>query len=235
MTDSAEGRRLHALAEEARENGNFLKALEYTDQATIAYHTDGDLLGLAEVQSSRQSTLKHLYRHTEDEIYLVLEKHAALAAVEIAEKSGVKEALGIPYHNLGKYYFEVKDYANAAEAFKKAVANLTEFPSERHSRPSVISDIQGHQFTAEYHTGDKSALERAEKALEELKNAEETSTYAKTAWLSGAHLRIAEMVLEDNPDLAREHLTKAKEIIEKDERQILRREQLEKLEQRLNH
>lgn len=234
MTDSAEGRRLHQLAEEARESGDFQKALEYTDQATIAYQQDGDLLGLAEVQSSRQSTFKHLYRHTEDEIYLIFEKHAALAAVEIAEKSGFKEALGIPYHNLGKYYFEIKNYTNAAEAFKKAVTNLTESPSERHSRPSVIADIQGHQFAAEYLAGDKSALERAKKALNELENAEEDSTYAKNAWLSGAHLRIAEMVLEDNPSLAQEHLTKAKEIIEKDERQILRREQLKKLEQYFN-
>ncbi len=234
MKDSDEGRRLHALAEEARESGDFLKALEYTDQATLAYQKDDDLLGLSEAQSSRQSTFKHLYRQTEDDVYLLLEKHASLAAVEIAEQSGIKEALGIPFHNLGKYYFETKEYEKAADTFKKAVDNLTVSPSERHSRPSVIADIQGHQFAAEYHTGDKSALERAEKALEELENAEEKSRYAKNAWLSGAHLRIAEMTIQDNPELAREHAKTAREIIENDERQILRKHQLEKLEQQLN-
>ena len=81
MKDSIEGRRLHALAEEARENGDFLKALEYTDQAALAYQKDNDLLGLSEVQSSRQSTFKHLYRQTEDAVFLVLEKHSAVAAV----------------------------------------------------------------------------------------------------------------------------------------------------------
>src|SRR5262245_38772504 len=115
MNQSTEGRRLHALAEEARESGKFLEALEYTDKASLAYQKDGDMLGLAEVQSSRQSTFKHLYRSTGDIVFLILEKHAAESAVEIAEKSTIPEAVGIPYHNLGKYYSEVKDYKHAAE------------------------------------------------------------------------------------------------------------------------
>lgn len=233
MKDSIEGRRLHALAEEARENGDFLKALEYTDQAALAYQKDNDLLGLSEVQSSRQSTFKHLYRQTEDAVFLVLEKHSAVAAVEIAEHSGIKEALGIPYHNLGKYYFEIKEYKKAAECFKNAVENLETYSSNRHSRSSVIADIKGHQYAAEYHTGDKTALDRALDALEELENAKEDSTYAKNAWLSGAHIRIAEMLAQDNPTLARKHAEKAEEIIEQDKRQILRKKQLEKLNRSL--
>src|SRR3989344_6279272 len=123
MNDSKVGRRLHGLAEDARESGRLLEALEFTDQATLAYQKDNDLLGLAEVQSSRQSTFKHLYRATNDKIFLILEKHAAESAVDVAEKSGIKEALGIPYHNLGKYYFEEQDYEKAAEAFNKAIEN----------------------------------------------------------------------------------------------------------------
>lgn len=233
MPDSQEGRRLHALAEKARESGRFLEALEYTDKASLAYQKDGDLLGLSEVQSSRQSTFKHLYRSTRDEIFLVLEKHAAEAAVEIAKRSGIKRALAIPYHNLGKYYFEIKEYPKAANAFRKAVENLIHFPSKRHSRTSVIADIQGHLYAAEYHAGDKTALGRALKALENLINAKENSSYNKNAWLTGAHIRIAEMVAQDNPKLAREHAKQAQEIINQDERQVLRKKQLEKLNQSL--
>lgn len=225
MSDSQEGRKLHLQAEVARESGKLLKALEYTDQAIIAYTKDGDLLGLAEVLSSRQSTFKHLYRQTNDKVFLILEKYCALASVEVAKKSRIKEALAIPYHNLGKYYFEAKEYQKAAQAFKMAVENLIVYPKNRHSRPSVISDIKGHQYAAEYHLGDKTALERAEKVLEELEQVDEAS-YNKNAWLSGAHLRIAEMTAKSDMQLAKKHLKKAEEIIKQDKRQILRSKQL---------
>ncbi len=230
MTDSPEGRRLHALAEEARERGDFLAALEHTDQATLAYQKDGDLFGLAEVQSSRQSVFKHLYQQANAEVYLILERHAAQAAVDIAEKSGQPEAVGIPYHNLGKYYYEAQEYGLAAEYFRKAADNLTAYPKNRHSRQAVIADIRGHQFAAEYLAGDKTALERAIRALADLQNAREDSTFNYNAWLSGAHLRIARMLEFDNPELSQQHLAEAKKIIAADERQILRKQQLKEWE-----
>ncbi len=226
---SKEGRRLHSLAEKSREAGKFLEALEYTDQASLAYQKDGDLLGLAEVQSSRQSTFKHLFRSTGDDVFLILEKHSAQAAVDIAEESGIVEALAIPFHNLGKYYSEVKDYAQAAWYFKKAVENLKAHPQNPHSRPAVITDIAGHLYWAQYHLGDKTALQKALAALEKLKFLDEES-YNKAVWITGAQLRIAEMTNEDDPQLAREHLEAAREIINDDDRLILRAEQLKALE-----
>ncbi|OGK19965.1 hypothetical protein A3C23_04670 [Candidatus Roizmanbacteria bacterium RIFCSPHIGHO2_02_FULL_37_13b] len=230
MADSNTGRRLHLQAELAREAGRFLEALEYTDKATIAYENDGDIFGLAEIQSSRQSTFKHLYRSTGDRLFSILEKHAAESAVEIAQKCDKPQALAIPYHNLGKYYAEVEEWGKAAEYFRKAVENLTSYPQNSHSRPSVIADIEGHRYTAEYKCGDKTALIRALKALEDLKTASEDS-YNKAVWITGAHLRIAEMLLKDNPRLSKEHLEAAGRIIEKDSRLILRKDQLKKLQQ----
>lgn len=225
MIQSEEGRRLHKLAEEAKEKGNFADALKYTDEAMLAYQKDKDYLGLSEVYASRQSTFKHLYRHFKDPVYLLLEKHAAEAAVEIAEQVGIQEALGIPYHNLAKYYSETGEYAKAVEYFRKAVDCLTRYPSE-HTRPSVIADIEGHQYASEYKSGDRSALERALHALNQLEEADEPSSYNKNVWLSGAHLRIADMLRKDNPQLSLEHYEAAKKIIEGDERLILRKTQL---------
>ena len=233
MADSQNGRKLHQLAEIAREKGNFLQALEYTDRATLAYQKDKDYPGLAEVQSSRQGTFKHLYRSTGDKYFLILEKHSAEAAVEIAEKSGNKEALAIPYHNLGKYYLEANIYKEAVEYFRKAVRCFTLYPPKNHNRPAITADIKGHLYAAEYLAGDKSALKRAKKALEDLKNAQEDS-YNKNVWLTGAHLRIAEMLIGDNPKLAKEHIGEAKKIIDSDKRLILRRRQLKKLIQNLS-
>jgi tetratricopeptide (TPR) repeat protein len=231
MNDSKEGRRLHGLAEESREKGEFLKALEYTDQALIAYQKDGDKTGLAEVLASRQSIFKQLYRATSDIAFLILEKHTAWAAVEMAEESGIKEALAIPYHNLGKYFYEAGDYKNAAMFFKKAADNLETYHNGRHGRSSVIADIRGHQYAAEYKAGDKTAYERAVRVLEDLKGLEEDS-YNKNVWVTGAQLRIVEMLLEDEPEKSAEYLKKAEEIIKSDGRLILRAEQLKKLKNR---
>lgn len=232
MADSKKGRRFHSLVETAREAGKLLKALEYSDQAILAYQKDGDLLGLAEVLASRQSTFKQLFRKTRDKVFLILEKYPAQASVEVAEKSGIKEALGIPYHNLGKYYFENGEYESAYKSFKKAVEYLTKFPG-RHTRPSVIADIQGHEYAAKYFTGDKSSLSFALKALKALENAQEENSYNKNVWLSGGHIRIAKMLIHDNPKLAKAHLTKAEKIISSDKRLVLRKHEVEILKKKL--
>ena len=49
----SEGRRIHGLAEQARESGQPLDALKHTDEALLAYQAAGDKLGMAEVLSSR--------------------------------------------------------------------------------------------------------------------------------------------------------------------------------------
>lgn len=226
--DSEKGRALHQLAETAKENGSFIEALYYTDQASIAYQLDKDLVGLAEVQSSRQSTFEHLFRTTGDVVYLVLEKHAAQSAVEIAEMSGVNEGLAIPYHNLGKYFFVIKDYKKASEWFSKAVENLEKYPQKRHGRPAVIADIKGHLYVSQYFAGDKTALKKVLEVLEDLKKADEDS-YNKNVWISGAHLRIAEMLIKDDPKLAKNHLAEAEKVIGSDKRLALREGQLKKL------
>ena len=225
------GRKLHGKAEGAREEGRFLDALEFTDKATIAYQKNRDLLGLAEVQASRQSTFKQLYRQTGDKNYLILEKNAAKAAVEIAEESGVKEALAIPYHNLGKYYEESGNHKKAAKFFRKALENMKNNPPKIHNRLGVIADIKGHLYASEYMAGDKSALEGAEQSLNELENSGEDkiSQYNFDVWLSGAYIRIAQMLRKNNHQKAKEHLYKAKDIIDINPNLKLRKEQWEKL------
>ncbi len=223
----------HVQAEQARERGDYEQALVLTDQALIAYQQDGDLTGMAEIQSSRQRVFKHLYRSTKDEAYLVLEEHTAQSALEIAQSSSNPHALAIPLHLMGSFFAQKKEYAQAAEYFKQAVENLTTYTDNPHSRPAVIADFAGHQFWAEYLAGDTSALDRALIALEQLKNTEEDS-YNKAVWISGAHLRLAEMLMHENLEEAKKHLAHAREIIEADSRLLLRKEQLDELSQQLS-
>lgn len=221
-------RDIHAQAEISREKGDFLEALKLTDEATVLYQEENNLSGFAEIQASRFITLKHLFQKTGEKNYLVLAKHAALSSVEIAENSGHKEALAIPYLNLGEAYAQLEEWENAVNAYKKAVEYFEQNPPPTNNRPAVLLNIKSHLYQAEYKNGDKSALQRAEEAIAELEKQEEDS-YNKNVWLSGAHMRIAEMIQEDNLEKAKEHLEKAKVIIDSDERLVLRKQQFDKL------
>lgn len=225
--DSA-ARQLHAQAEEARESGDFLKALEYTDKAMILYQQDGDQAGFAEVLASRFLTLRHLYEKTGDRNFLLLAKHDAMAAVEIARESGDKTSLAVPLFNLAKAQDTLGELQEAVKTYHEAVENISNNPPATYNRPAVIADFNTHLAICEYKTGDKTALERVEQALADLEQAEEDS-YNKNVWLSGGEMRIAEILHEDNPEKAKEHLQKAKEIIDADSRLKLRLAQWEKL------
>jgi len=230
--NSENGRDIQAKAEHAREAGNFVDALKYSDEATVAYTHDKDLQGLAEVIGSRLLTFRHLYESSGNENYLILANHNAMACVEIAEKSGIKEALSMPYFNLGKAYESAGDLPNALDAFKKAIETKQQYPGELHNRVGVVADMKGHLAMAEYNNGDHDGLQRALEALADLSTSDEPQ-YNKDVWMSGAHMRIAEAVYHANSGAAAEHITKAEEIINSNPELVLRKKQIEKLKAKL--
>lgn len=226
--ESTKGRQLHKQSLESQEKGNFGEALELSDRAMVTYQEDGDKVGFSEIQAMRFLILKHLYERTDDNSYMVLAKYSAMAGVELAEASGDKTALTIPYFNLAKTFEALGEYKEAVDGYKKAIINMEESPAERHNRPSVIADFKGHLAICEYKTGDKTAIERALEAIEELRACEEEK-YTKDVWLSGGYMRLAEALKNDNREEARKYLDKAKEIIDANEELKLRKEQWEKL------
>lgn len=226
------GKRFHSLAEQTREEGKLLAALENTDKATIAYQEEGDMAGLAEIQASRMLTFRHLYEKTGEKKYLILARFAAEASVEIARSLTDKSGLAIPLFNLAKIRETLGELPGARDAYRETVEAMENNPPADHDRPAVLADVRGHLATCEYVNGDETALERAEQALADLESAEELS-YNKNVWLSGAQMRIAKAVNVDDPEKAREYLREAKKIIDEDKRLKLRLEQWEKLVKRL--
>lgn len=226
------GKELHSQAEQAREKGEFVEALKFTDEAMVTYQGEGNVLKFAEIQGSRFLTLRHLYEKTGDRNYMILAKHNAEAGVEIAKNSGDPKALALPYSNLAKALEGLGEYSLAVDAYTKAVENMEKNPAEQHNRPAVLADIRGHMAVAEYKAGDKSAMERAEKALEDLATSDEMK-YNKDVWMSGAYMKMAEALANDNPEKARGYLDKAHQVIEANPELLLRKEQLDKLRAKL--
>lgn len=248
--ESIEGRRLHGMSAQARERGEAVEALKLGDEATATYQRDGDRLGYAESLADRAIALGHISEKSEDPFfataYLIDARNTSRSAVEVAERSGDITSLAIPYLRFGRAQENLGELNEAVESYRKAVQNMTQNPPAAHNRAAVIADFKNHLATAEYKAGDKSALERAEEGLkdfdqvevltdEQLKaqnghlNFNQEPSYNYNVWLSGAHMRIAEMLKTDDPAEAKKHLEEAKKIIDSDPKLIIRKDQWQKL------
>ena len=201
-------RNLLKNAEDAKEKEDFLGALKYTDEALLAFSEEKNTSGFSEVLASRFLTLRHLFEQTGDQNYMILAKQDILAAVEISRKNGNKKALPIPLFNLGKAYETLREYQKAVDVYKEAIDNMKVNPPEGHTEQAELAEMIIHLSFAEYNTGDKSALERLEKATEALSN-EEEDKYKKNVWRSGGYMDLAEVLKDDNPIKAKEALEKA--------------------------
>ncbi|MCR4324729.1 MAG: hypothetical protein NUV69_03505 [Candidatus Curtissbacteria bacterium] len=230
MTESDAGT-IHSQAEQARERGDFTEALKLTEDAFAAYNSEGNGAKAAEVLASKTLTLRHLYEQTGDISYLDQAKEEARRSVQVATASGVGGATILPRYNLAKVLETSGELEEATGVMEGVVDDMMKNPPEELKRPSVKAEMEVRLATFEYRGGDKSALERAEKSLSDLEAADEPDEYARDVWVSGGHMKIAAMLVEDDPAKAKEHLEKARAIIDGNPKLTLRRAQFEKLSQ----
>lgn len=223
-------REIHVLAEKERENTqNFLKSLNLCDEATIQYAEEKDYYGLSEVQCSRFNALKHLYQKTNEKSYLILAKYAAKSAVEIAEANKLS-TLVVQYRDLGKAHLELEEYKEAIESFNKALNSLSErvHETQEFNKESLKAEILSHIGEAEYLSGYKeNGLMHMNEAIEIFSKMERR--YETDVWLTGAYMRKAKAIDNDDKQSADEALVLAKEIIDSNEELVLRKQQWEKL------
>ncbi|HWA52152.1 MAG TPA: hypothetical protein VG895_03810 [Patescibacteria group bacterium] len=227
------GKELHEEVEKLRENGHFWKALKISYDAIAAYINEKNYSSLSDLEGSISLTYRHLFNQTGDKNYLVLAESAAECGIEIAKFNNLENAVAIPTYNLAKVQEEMGSVGEAAETYEDALEVFQKNPPQDHNRPGVLADMKIHAFTCQYKAGDKSALPKVLSAIEELqKSGEETvSKYNYDVWLSGAHIKLAEALKDEDKDLARKHLDEAKKIIDGNADLKLRKEQWEKLSQ----
>lgn len=220
---SFEGRKVHAKAEYEREHGSLTEALKLSEEAMVAYQKDGDYQGMAEVLAARVIVLRHLSRQTKDTTYLILAKKTAEAAVEIVGK----ESLGVkalPIFNLAEVLEDMGQYVEAVDNYKTAIKFLP-----ANTNPATAANFGVHLAICEYKAGDETGAQRAEIALALLKSVTHEDKYTSDVWVSGGHMRIADAVKANNPIQAKNHLLRAKIIIDSNPQLVLRREQFEEL------
>lgn len=230
----SEGRAIHQKVNEMREKGDSWEALKLSVDALVAYQKAGDILGMAEILTDNSIAYRHIADKEADPNFLIVSKCFAKAGVEMARKSNQKEALPIPLSRLGAVQAALGEYQDAAASYREAVEEMTKNPPAQHNRPAVLLDMKINLAATEYLTGDKAGLERAENALKELEGMSDTpymDDYTQHVWVSGGHMKLAEILKEDNPELAKQHLEEAKKIIDNDPKLTIRKSQWEKLSQ----
>lgn len=206
----------HQQAEQAREYQDYQVALELAVDSELSYDESGDLIGFSEVQATKALTYRQLFKVSKAGHFLVLAKHSALAAVEIAQNSGIKEALAVPVFNLAKIYEEIGQLDQAIKLYEEALSYIENNPPVHQDRSAVKLDFKLHLLIAKLRNGDKSVEDEIVEVLHKIENDESESDYNKKVWVSGGFLKLADILREFK------YLDEARKIIESDERLELR-------------
>lgn len=221
------GRLLHIQAEQLREKGEFVRSLELLAQAIAAYQAEKLSSKIAECAASQALSYRHLFDKTASFDYLILAKHAAMAGRDIAQACNDVNTQAICEYNLGKVLDSMGDTDNALISYRQALdLGLS-------NRPGLLAEMKTRLAVAEYKEGDEAAFDRFTEAVEVLKSAEEKDNYAKSVWLSGAYMHMAEAIGEKNKEKTKELLDEAQKIINSDLRLRLREQQLKKIRENL--
>lgn len=227
--DSKEGRQIHAEAEHLREGGKLEEAIVVIKRAEVVYIRENDLLGAAEALASEVLVWRHLGEREGKKEFLMFAEMAAKLSVEMAEKSGLKEATALPYHTLGKVYEDLGKWTEAAVAQSRAIEVMISNPPRQHNRPAYINEMRIHWLVDRYMGGEKDVLPELNKVLAELESDIAEPKYNRDVWLSGGFMSKAKMLKSDNPEEARKAFLKAGEIIKSNPDLKLRREQWDKM------
>ncbi|MGI5826018.1 MAG: tetratricopeptide repeat protein [Patescibacteria group bacterium] len=218
---------VHVQAEQLRESGDFVEALKTFETVIVGYQQEGNYAKVVEALQGRFLCYKHLFFLTQDQIYAILGRQDAQSSLEIAERHNLKEILPSCYFRVGEASMLFNDFEKAAENFEKAVCI---FPGEGAEK----GDWRYHWGEALYRSGKKE--EGKEKIFEGLKeiqtNPDNRDSFLIHVWESGAYMKLADLLREDEHETAKNYLTKANKIAQEDDRLILRRRQIEELSQR---
>lgn len=202
----------------------YFDALNVLNQAIVKCQEESDYTTLVDVFKDITLTWKHLFLLTEDKVYAALAQKSAETMLSICQEFKLKEKLPTSYFRLGETAMIIDDYKKAINYYKKALKVYVGKLSEK-------GDYRYHLGEALYTSGKK---ERGKKAMlrglrEIRKGAHEWDPFYIHVWESGVHMRLADLLRDDESEVARKHLEKAKRIAKTDPKLVIRRRQVEEL------
>lgn len=213
---------LHEQADELREAGKTLEAINLYNQVIVAYQEKQDYRGVIEALTGNFLSWKHLYYKTHDKMYALIAKAEAEKMLAIAKAKQVQNKEHLIHYLLGTAALLLEDYPQAVNELSQAI---DQFPRDEAEK----GDWMTHLGDALIRNGDKEkGNEMMLKGIEKIQaNATQIDSFRLHVWLSGAYMRLAHLLKKENPDQSKAYLNQAQEIIDNDPRLVIRKGQLE--------
>lgn len=217
----------HQQADILREEGKTLEALNLYNQALVDYQQKRDYHGVLGVLCGRLISWQHLFNHGEDKVYAILARQEAESMLAIAEGYDIHDRDHLIHFLFGKSCLFLKDFHGAEIEFKKAIEL---FPHDNAEK----GDWMAHLGEAIYRNGQKEEGERLIlEGVQQIEAHNDIDSFRIHVWVSGAYLRLAKILIDDNIEKAKIYLNKGEEIVLSDPRLVIRKQQLEILKNKL--
>ncbi|GAB4235974.1 MAG: hypothetical protein Tsb0021_15630 [Chlamydiales bacterium] len=218
-------------ADEFREQGKTQEAIKLYNQAQIFFEKQRDYLGLMHALSGRLISWQHLYNHKQEEIYALYAKKEAEYMQKISKKQGFYDLDHLIHFFMGKSCILLKEYPKAESEFTEALKNYPRDDAEK-------GDWTAHLGEAIYKNGKKKeGIQTILNGISQInKHRSECDSFKYGVWTSGAYLRIAKILIQDqNIDQAKFYLSKGEEIIQRNPKLVIRKQQLESLKEQIEN
>lgn len=220
------GKEFQNKADTLREAGETLKAIDLYNQAIVAYQKEGNQANIFFVLNGRLHAWKHLYYLTEDPLYAIFVKKDAETINDFAKSCNMKGKDHTIHYLLATADHLQKNYPSAEKHYQQAVEL---YPRDHPEK----GDWMAHLGESMIRNGKKEeGKQMAFKGIGMIKEKPgEIDSFLLNVWLSGAYLRLAKVLKKSDPEESLLLFEKAKEIIDKDSRLIIRKRQLEKFDE----
>lgn len=217
-------------ANRLREEGKSLDAIALYNKLIVQQQQEHQHLPMIEALTGRLLCWKHLFYQTEDKIYAIFVRKEAEAMLEIAKAYGITEKVHLLHYLLAKAAQLQKDDLAAELDFQRAVELYPVDNAEK-------GDWMAHLGAAMYANGKKAEGQKVLlQGVQKIQaHQSDLDPFFYNVWVSGAYLRLAKLLYPDNPQESKRYLELAQEIVDSDDRLVIRKGQLEAFIKAINN
>lgn len=208
-----------------RESGKTLDAIASYNHEIVQATRDEKYETVCNALTERLISWQHLWNAKHDRVYAILAMKDAEALEDISNHHHLNDKKHLVLFLKGKAHYMLGEYSKARDSYSKAISF---YPFDHGEKGDWIAH-HGHMMML---AGDKeNGKGRILEGIEQInEHRHEIDSFRINVWISGAYLRLARCLKDSHPVEALTYLQLAQELIDNDERLVVRKAQLEQLQ-----